>query len=296
MEKRIADLYRDELDYIDNDFFIIEETDKIPEQFINEVLDMELLVFCTKGKASFRLEEKSVTIETGQCALCPDYTPIYDLMVSPDLKLCVMGFSWHLLEDVPALVKRAWLAAGEILNEPVFTPDEVQRKRIELYIALLMYHVKNQGSRFCKEIIHLLFQTFVFELINMTCGKEETATLDDSDISQGTLLSRQFFEILAQGEGTIRSVAQVAKMMNVTPKYLSHVISFETSHPPLFHIHKYTIRAIERQLRYSDYTIKEISTRMGFPSLAFFGKFVKEHLGMSPKEYRTRKGMTEVGF
>jgi len=77
-------------------------------------------------------------------------------------------------------------------------------------------------------------------------------------------------------------------MMNVAPKYLSHVISSESGHPPLFHIHQYTMRAIECQLRYSDLTIKEISAHMGFPSLAFFGKFVKEHLGVSPKEYRAR--------
>jgi len=288
MEKRISDLYRDELDYIDNDFFIIKETNTIPEQLMNEVLDMEILVFCSKGKASFCLDEKRVAIGAGQCALCPDYTPIRDLMVSPDLKLCIVGFSWHLLEDVPALVKRAWSSSSAILREPVFTPDEEQWKCIERYLALLMHHEENQDALFCKEIIHLLFQTFVFELISMTCERSEGASSGDANVSQGTLLSRQFFEILAHGEGTIRSVAQVAGMMNVAPKYLSHVISSESGHPPLFHIHQYTVRAIERQLRYSDFTIKEISARMGFPSLAFFGKFVKEHLGVSPKEYRAR--------
>ena len=39
-------------------------------------------------------------------------------------------------------------------------------------------------------------------------------------------------------------------------------------------------------LRYSNKTIKEICTELDFPNLSFFGKFVKEHLGMSPTEYR----------
>jgi len=95
-----------------------------------------------------------------------------------------------------------------------------------------------------------------------------------------------------QAEGAIRSVAQVAAMMNVTPKYLSHLISSETGHPPLYHIHQYTARAIKRQLLYFDLTIKEIAIGMGFPSPAFWGKFVKEHLGMSLKEFRIRNSST----
>ena len=291
MEKQIADLQRDELDYVDSDLFVVKEADRLPAQLMDAVLNMELLVFCLQGRASFRIDERAVSLSAGQYALCPDYAPIHDLIVSPDLRLCIMGFSWHLLEDVPALVKQAWSATSAILREPVFTPNDSERRRIEQYRALLLHHVENPDTRFRKEVVQLLFQTFVFELINMTCGRD-TALPDaqNAGTPQSTLLARQFFELLAQGEGTLRSVAQVARAMNVTPKYLSHVISAETGHPPLHHIHQYTARAIERQLRYSDLTIKEIATRMGFPSLAFFGKFVKTHLGVSPKEFRIRNG------
>ncbi|MBQ5408231.1 MAG: AraC family transcriptional regulator [Prevotella sp.] len=41
-----------------------------------------------------------------------------------------------------------------------------------------------------------------------------------------------------------------------------------------------------RQLHYSNKTVKEISTELDFPNLSFFGKFVWEHMGMSPTEYR----------
>jgi len=291
MEKRITDLYRNKLDYWDNDLFVIKETNRIPEQLINAMLDMELLIFCRQGRATFYLDEHQINLSTGQCVLCPDFIPINNLMVSTNLRLCIMGFSWHLIEEVPALVKQAWSASSFIMHEPVFTPNETERKRIEQYCVLLMHHVENTDSRFRKEVIHLLFQTFVFELINMTYGQKNSIIQDKSNgnVSQSTLLTRQFFETLAQGEGTIRSVAQMAKTMNITPKYLSHVISMESGHPPIYHINQYTVRAIERQLRYSDLTIKEIAMRMGFPSLAFFGKFVKSHLGVSPRAYRMKK-------
>jgi len=290
MEKKISNLDNAVMDYSDKDLFIIEETDRIPEQLMNEVLDMELLLYCKKGKASFRLEKSSVCIETGQWALCPDYTPIQELMISSDLRLCIIGFSWDLLEDVPMLVKNAWNIAGTVLHAPIFTPEGRQEQIICHYMDILLHHVKNQKSKFCEEIIHSLFQTLILEFIDMITMRHEDSTsyMSDVNVSQKTLLSRRFFSVLAQEEGTIRSVAEVAKMLNVTPKYLSHVISSENGHPPLFYIHQYTTRAIERQLRYTEKTIKEISAEMGFPSLAFFGKFVNEHLGMSPKNYRAR--------
>ena len=47
-----------------------------------------------------------------------------------------------------------------------------------------------------------------------------------------------------------------------------------------------TVGTIRQQLRYTNKTVKEICNELDFPNLSFFGKFVKEHLGMSPTEYR----------
>ena len=33
---------------------------------------------------------------------------------------------------------------------------------------------------------------------------------------------------------------------------------------------------------------KEISFLLGFPNTSFFGKYVKEHFGMTPMEYRNK--------
>ncbi len=57
---------------------------------------------------------------------------------------------------------------------------------------------------------------------------------------------------------------------------------------PLDHIHETTVNTIRQQLRYSNKTVKEISTELDFPNLSFFGKFVKAHLGMAPTEYRQK--------
>ena len=39
-------------------------------------------------------------------------------------------------------------------------------------------------------------------------------------------------------------------------------------------------------------TIKEIYTELEFPNESFFGRFVKRHLGSSPREYRDKMRQT----
>ena len=46
---------------------------------------------------------------------------------------------------------------------------------------------------------------------------------------------------------------------------------------------------IRYYLSSTDLSIKEICNRTGFPNPSFFGKYVKEHFGMTPTQFRTRK-------
>jgi len=53
-------------------------------------------------------------------------------------------------------------------------------------------------------------------------------------------------------------------------------------------IQLFTMKAIEHRLRFTDMTIQEISNDLNFPNPSFFGKYFKEHAGMTPMEYRNK--------
>jgi AraC-like DNA-binding protein len=46
---------------------------------------------------------------------------------------------------------------------------------------------------------------------------------------------------------------------------------------------------IKFQLNHSDMSMKELADYFDFANPSFFGKFVKQHLGMSPMQYRALK-------
>jgi AraC-like DNA-binding protein len=297
MEKGISNIRQYfKYDYIDDDLFYIDSTKVVPQIIIDEVLDFETIVICKKGKIHLNVGGKAFDIVAGQILICPEYNPINDYMASPDVDLCIYGFSWHLLEDAPGLDKYIWPIVNTVEEHILFDINEDFRAMLKLYLSIVRRHVlknineMNEQTKNCKrEILHLTFQSMVYEFINIIVSSIKPHPLEDNYTSRSTQIERTFYDILARGKGRIRSVTQVAEILNITPKYLSHTISNGSGHPPLFYIHQYMVRAIEHELTYSSKSIKEIAMDMGFPSISLFGKFVKEHLGVSPTEYRLKK-------
>ena len=81
-------------------------------------------------------------------------------------------------------------------------------------------------------------------------------------------------------------VTWYAEELHVTPKYLSTTCKNVSGKTANIWINQFVVKDICQLLRYSEMSIKEISEHLNFPNLSFFGKYVKSHLGVSPKEYR----------
>ena len=153
-----------------------------------------------------------------------------------------------------------------------------------------------EGS-FQHDVVRLLFQALILEFqmfvdrkrsLTPAPSPKERGGLDErnSSVRQSTIVYRRFMALLAESNGRVRSVSVFANMLNITPKYLSKCVKGESGRSPLELIHETTVGTIRQQLRYTNKTVKEICTELDFPNLSFFGKFVKEHLGMSPTKYR----------
>ena len=178
-------------------------------------------------------------------------------------------------------------------EHPLFTLSEKERAGIGHYYQLLMIKKQDADDSFQHDVVRLLFQALMLEFMMFIDRQRSNAAQndyllkeEDSSVRQSTLVYRRFMGLLAESEGRVRSVAAFANMLNVTPKYLSKCVKDESGRSPLDHIHEATVNTIRQQLRYSNKTPKEICIELDFSSLSFFGKFVKEHLGMSPTDYR----------
>ena len=97
-----------------------------------------------------------------------------------------------------------------------------------------------------------------------------------------------YLQIVEQSDGRIRCVGEFARQLNVTSKYLSRLLRETLNCKPRDIISLYTEKAVEYRLRFTDMTMQQIADDLKFANPSFFGKYVKEHLGMTPVEYRKK--------
>ncbi|MCQ2255933.1 MAG: helix-turn-helix domain-containing protein [Bacteroidaceae bacterium] len=81
-------------------------------------------------------------------------------------------------------------------------------------------------------------------------------------------------------------VAYYADLQCVSQKYLSTVVKKVSDKGCHEWITFFLIKEACHLLRYSELSIKQISTVLHFPNESFFGKYFKQHKGMSPGQYR----------
>jgi AraC family transcriptional activator of pobA len=89
-----------------------------------------------------------------------------------------------------------------------------------------------------------------------------------------------------------RDVAFYAREQCMSPNYFSTIIKSETGISALHCISMSVINDAKQLLGYSNLTIKEIAACFNFPTQSFFGKYFKQYVGVSPREYREGKRLS----
>ena len=72
----------------------------------------------------------------------------------------------------------------------------------------------------------------------------------------------------------------------VSAKYLSTVCKKKSGKGANDWIREHVLEDIRYNLKHTDLSIKQICDKLGFPNPSFFGKYVKEHFGMPPAQFR----------
>ena len=291
------ELWRNDLfDYKDGDLLVIDDITRLTlSDYENTALDFIIALFCAEGRMMLTVEEQEYRIEEGCLFVYLPGQTMNSFMLSQNAKIKVIAFAGRAIDRSHYLNKYVWQQAEFIRANPIFHLNERERQITSHYYSLMMLKTQGSDGSFRHDVVRMLFQTLMMEFLmlverRMEVSKDSTNVLEkrDASVRQSTLIYRRFMALLAESAGKVRSVSVFANMLNVTPKYLSKCVKDESGRSPLDLIHETTANNIRQQLRYSNKTIKEICTELDFPNLSFFGKFCREHLGMSPTEFRQK--------
>ena len=135
-----------------------------------------------------------------------------------------------------------------------------------------------------------LLRVALLELCHQLMSKDKDQKAGEDLLQEGNsrmeTLFHQFLKNIARRHIKKLSVSEYAEKLCITPKYLSTVCRTVSGKSPTDWISEYVIEDITHYLKNTELTASQIGIELGFPNASFFGKYVREHLGMSPNEFR----------
>ena len=252
-----------------------------------------VLFFITEGRAQLEYDGHVVQLQKNDLFLYMVHSTAANFMASSDFNCRQIWFGRAELFNIDIYKQISVADMSNLKLNPVVHLKGDDIKLCDTYFQLLRDRMKFSTSVLTPDIVRMLFGTILLEMLSiMRRNSEQVAEeVQHEDINSSLHKKRivdDFMRLVEESDGRIRRVDEFASQLNVTPKYLSTILKEVMNRRPSNYIQLYTLKAIERRLRFTDMTMQEIANDLNFPNPSFFGKYCKEHLGMTPLEYRMK--------
>lgn len=283
----IADiLSRHTLSHIDYDLALVDNPGELIMPIEPRRIDCLLFAMCTEGSVHYVVDTVEQTVGPGDVIIIGNGQTVSDSGCSDDCRGIVMlvspDFFDEMVKDVHEL-SQLFLFAREY---PVykFTPEEVDNTM--KYYSLMKAKVDQTDHHFRRETVRSLFTTMIYDVSNaiyrVIHGNEVRHTRAEK-------IFIDFLRLVEQNFRTHRKVSWYGHELCISPKYLSETVKVISRRTPNEWIDNYVVLESRVLLRNSTKSIKEIAQELNFSNQSFFGKFFKEHVGVSPQSYRKSK-------
>ena len=137
-----------------------------------------------------------------------------------------------------------------------------------------------KDSLLCNFIIILLLRVREIYRVRVKELKKNTSRHEQLANGFKLLVEKHFIET--------RSVSEYARMLCISPKHLSEVVSDTFGRSPLQIIHDLLLLEAKVQLKATDKSVSEIAYYLQFDDQPHFTNFIKKRTGLSPYELRKK--------
>ena len=244
-----------------DDLVLVENVTRIPYDRIC-LQDHGIIILCMAGKIRFEYDGTEIQLQKDDMFLYMAHSVACNFMISPDFNCRQIWFTRSELFNINIYNGTSLSDMAQLKLHPVihFTADDVAL--FDTYFKLLCRKMSDCSSLLQADIVRSLLGTLMLELLSMM--RRHTDLSSDMD----------------------HSADQTPNFHK--PRYLSAILKEVMNRRPSVYIQLFTMKAIEHRLRFTEMTMQEIAYDLRFPNASFFGKYFKEHTGMTPLEYRMK--------
>ena len=279
-----------QIGYSDNEIVVVDSIQQFT-QISSAHVAMNAIVICTSGKAQAQMNGIQMELHRNQIAIIPQNVTVTDVMVSPDFDVKGMFLTNRILRSFLNEKISVWNDMMYIHRQHVVTMDEDETLFYTHFYDMLTLAVeKGKKNPFHTEIIQSLLRSAILGL----CGEmkwmlaqtdSKLSTLNDKQSTTQSHFQR-FLDLLHTTDVKHRTVEAYANDLFISPKYLTTICKKNSGKTANEWITEHVIEDIRYYLKQTDLSVKQICNQLGFPNPSFFGKYVKDHFGMTPIEFR----------
>lgn len=269
--------------YIEDDIIIVDDisTALIPKD--PRRMNFLILALCTEGEATYTLDTQEMRIQKNDVLLILDRHVVSNFTASKDLKaLCIIisvKFFFESIRNVGDVSSLLLLSR----NFPVIKLAQEETETFQSYFYLLKTKAADKQNKYRRKLVSTLILAMFYDLSNVV---QRMLNTDSMRQTRAEIIFTKFIKLLEGNFKQERRVGWYAEQLCITPKYLSETIKNVSRRTPNEWIDNYVTIEMRIQLRNSTKSIKEIAEEMNFANQSFLGKYFKEHVGISPSEYR----------
>ena len=273
--------------YADGDMVILDKLVDF-QQVETTGAGMILSIIVVDGRLRIDIGGQPTEVRSRDILICPPRTVLDNIFSSPDFRGLIFGMSYAKFQKTVGADDSLWSVMMYAREQPVYHLTDAELRIGSLIFNLFREKLSGPQDFYYKEVMQSMMVTAFYEISVVI--KRNMVPAGDGHARQHDLRFKRFLSLLGESDGKRRAVSEYARVLCISPKYLSACVRTASGRSALSWIHEYTLEGIARELRVSDRPVKEIASDYGFTSLSAFGRFVKERLGASPREYRRSSG------
>lgn len=251
-------------------------------------IDAIALILCTEGCIDFSCNLEEFHVEAGSLLLLPPKSLILGRGDSSHYAGHIAIMDMAYLGECNFNVSRFTSFMVQHVNNICVKLTKQEQSRLQQSLELLHHIISEEvSSPFREDIIRSMIEMLIYTVCEdfaLHSTNEESG-----NISRQESYFRQFIHELSAHYAERQGVGYYADKLCISARYLTTIVRRVSGLTVTDWMNRYLIMEAKYLLKYSELSIQEVAYRLSFPDQSFFGKYFKQHVGVSPSHYRNHQ-------
>lgn len=252
---------------------------------IGEAVQLQFFfsLLCVEGRCRYRVNLEDYELSANQLIMIPPNAIIEYFASDKDTRVCVFLINHDIAEYIPMNDPTTLRLLGYFRHKPIQVSLPVEHTGIIVQNYRHLRSIAEQEDFPYKLDFLRGYRIQVGSLLVYALEQREVEQRPQTRQEQ---LFKLFLRYVQEDCGKQRSVSYYAERLFVSPKYLSRVVKEASGRLPSAWIDDYVLLRAKAMLRSSTHTVSQVADALHFPNASFFGKYFRQHTGLTPKSYQ----------